>query len=125
MNNREIKFRVWSSIDTGFIYFDIYEYPSGIAGGVSEPMEFTGLKDKNNREIYEGDLINFYVHGAAHGRGRESYCSQEVYYDEESACFMFGKNYTKTGDYWGHCMLDEIDKETIEIVGNIFEGGKK
>jgi hypothetical protein len=38
---------------------------------------------------------------------------------------MFGKNYTKTGDYWGHCMLDEIDKETIEVVGNIFEGGKK
>jgi len=34
---------------------------------------------------------------------------------------MFGKNYTKTGDYWGHCMLDEIDRGTLEVVGNIFE----
>ena len=45
--SREFKFRVYSFVCKEFIYFDIYDYPQGIAGGVSEPQQFTGLKDKN------------------------------------------------------------------------------
>ena len=116
MMSRELKFRVWSILSKSFVYFDIYQGANlGIAGGVFAPQQFTGLKDKNGKDIYEGDHINFSVNNTVELGDKDimDYKNQYVYYSGEYAGFMFGED--------GFTPLDRIIMTSIEVVGNIFE----
>jgi len=117
---REIKFRIWN-VDTNCwltkiaLLQDIScgRYNLFVNKNLNNIIiqQYTGLKDRNGQEIYEGDLINFSWQAGY----KEFYDdkNQEVFYNDESASFVFGKDKS--------CMLDRVVYNTLEVVGNVFE----
>ena len=69
---REIKFRAWDNNRHGYCYFDLFHCWGGLVKGTGIPYldireniteQFTGLRDKNGREIYEGDKVAVFRNG--------------------------------------------------------------
>ncbi len=56
MENRIIKFRIWNNIGKRMLYDSGLEI-KGCKVLSKFVMQFTGLKDKNRKEVYEGDIV--------------------------------------------------------------------
>ena len=115
---REYKFRIYSFVSKSFIYFDIYDYPQGIAGGVSEPQQYLGRKDVDGKDIYDGDLVELHTAVNDHVVAVKGYhCGlYEIYWDRKYKLKEIKPNW----------FLKVIDNDCanfniMKVVGNVFE----
>ena len=110
--NREIKFRAWNEGKTMFPnskrllmvkrdFGEVWNKGDSIIW-----MQFTGLKDKNGKEIYEGDIVKGIALGSFGERIVEVEFKDGGFYPFTQGC---GKD------------LYLIHFENSEVIGNIYE----
>ena len=116
MNKREIKFRVWDKImediaplvelHSDWVAIPIMDEEGGHLEKRKiedvELMQFTGLKDKNGKEIYEGDILRKY------GQETEELTGEATGVVEDITNIEFIKD----------CIIAGIP---IEVIGNIYQ----
>lgn len=127
---REIKFRVWDKenkvwIDSfhirknGDVMFDLGGYGEDVSVLQNIVLvQYTGLNDKNGKEIYEGDYL----------KDSEGFYFEVVFgklpLDKSGDCVCtFQSYYAKGLGKWGqpaHYEAEEI-ADWMEVVGNIYE----
>jgi uncharacterized phage protein (TIGR01671 family) len=114
---REIKFRAFNTIVSRMQYFnlqDIEKQKGSIQWHILKIMQYTGLKDREGKEIYEGDIVKFKhnVYDSIEGKNfiETLIFKQPVIYDKEKAQFTF-----KYQERY------KIKLKYTEIIGNIYD----
>ncbi len=115
--NRPIKFRAWDKVlnrwvNATSVYIEanhgdvVHALPSGakhVGCDHVEVSQFTGLTDKNGKEIYEGDVVNVFDSGHD-----ETLRLQVEFVDGRYSPFGAGL----------------VQSEDVVVVGNIYENPK-
>jgi len=120
---RELKFRIWQKNQNTWCDESFYISPNGkwimqegnyenihhLNNGKFIVQQFTGVKDSDEKEIFEGDIVNVKFRKCG-----EQIC--EIKYDTMGfECFLI----TKEEPSFPMCIKDIIIK--IKVIGNIFE----
>ena len=116
-------FRAWTE-EGKTMYYDVYPFKDGtlllsydeiafdeVPASDFILMQSTGLKDKNGKEIFEGDVVKYKV-------GCNTF-TEEVVYDKNFAGFGVKDAIAVIIFTFGE-LAEDIDLNSLEVVGNIY-----
>ena len=81
-------------------------------------MLFTGKKDKNGVEIYDGDILSEMVE--VDGEMKASI--EPIFYSDKEAAFCVDISFSK--DRSSYELFNENDRSNLEVIGNIYESSE-
>lgn len=134
MDTREIKFRAWvfdeKMVDVEYLkngkpkWFDIESQDLSDYNDDAILLQYTGLKDKNGVEIYEGDLVECFDYKRSCGVGQIKFgkfdSSHEGGYSRyhyHQGFFIEGSN----GEQIRDGMKEDIEWKDVVVIGNIYQ----
>lgn len=127
--SKDIKFRIWNKMDRKFYtynkldttkwlidmdgnlgYMDLTDFSWGglIPKGFYQINQYTGLKDKNGKEIYEGDICKYVC-------GKSEWIAEVVFH---YGMFTFPIKEKPLGRY---VYIHNVLERELEVIGNIYE----